>query len=143
MAKQSFLTGAGKPVNREEFFTLPRIEFLLDEINAVRDGDLSKLVTNKRVALGDRFSMTAPDNRMIGDGIRKGDLVVVQRSGRFQEGDLVAAQLGERLFIRRYFRAASRIRLECANPTPQSMIIDAKTPGFTMLGKVVQIIREL
>ena len=129
--------------NREAFLRLPRVEFLLEQLDRRLKGGVGKMVTNPQMELTDRFSMTVPDNRMADVGICKGDYVVIQRRKKYLEGDVLAVRLGERVFIRRYFRSANRIRLECGTPDRQTMILDTDTPGFSILGNVVQVIREL
>ncbi len=128
--------------SREEFFNLPRIEFIIDSIDKSEFGNIDKMVTNERLEISDRFSMAIPDNRMADAGIHKGDYAIVQRKNRYFEGDIIVAKLGERVFIRRYFRSKNRIRLECNTPDRQSMILDQYTPGFIILGTVIQVIRE-
>ena len=129
--------------NREAFLRLPRVEFLLEQLDRRLKGGVGKMVTNPQMELTDRFSMAVPDNRMADVGICKGDYVVIQRRKKYLEGDVLAVRLGERVFIRRYFRSANRIRLECGTPDRQTMILDTDTPGFSILGNVVQVIREL
>lgn len=128
---------------REEFFRLPRVEFLLQEASPAEGGEIGKLVMNERLEMADRFSMEVPDSRMADAGICKGDYVVIQRRKNYRPGDLLAVKLGEKAFIRRYFPTANRIRLECATPDRQTMILDMDTPGFVILGCVVQVIREI
>lgn len=128
---------------REEFFRLPRVEFLLQETNPAEAGEIGKMVMNERLEIADRFSMEVPDSRMADAGICKGDYVVIQRRRNYRPGDLLAVKLGEKVFIRRYFPTANRIRLECATPDRQTMILDMDTPGFAILGCVVQVIREI
>ena len=135
--------GFSELLNREEFLRLPRIEFLLNDIDAHLKNDLGKIVTNHSFESVDRFSMTVPDGRMADAGLCKGDHVIVQKKQHYDDGNVLAVKLGERIFIRRYFRSANRIRLECNTPDRQSMILDKKTPGFSILGNVIQVIREI
>ena len=125
----------------EAFYSLPRGEFLLAGATEQVD-DLSKLVINRSVQADDRFTLEIPDNRMADAGIDKGDYAVVKQQGGYHDGDIIAARLGERVFVRRFFTAAQRIRLECTTPNRQSMILDLDTPGFSILGCVVQVIKE-
>ena len=123
----------------EEFFRLPRMEDLLAE----HRGDLGARVVNNRIQSTERFSMAVGDNHMSRVGLSKGDNVVVQRQAQYDDGDIVAVRLGEKTTIRRYFRVLQRIRLETADPDAGTTIVDFTTPGFAILGKVVQVIRVL
>lgn len=146
MAKEGPRKGADDftdAIASEEFFKLPRAEFIVENIKDLAAGEIGKLVVNKRIELADRFCIEVTDNRMSAAGMRQGDHVIVERTPGYHDGDIVVVQLGERVFIRRYYRASRRIRLESQTPERQSMIIDAKTPGFRILGCVVQVIREI
>lgn len=136
------MEGFGGGVDREEFFHLPRIEYLINRAEKDDLGEIDKMVINNRQKISDRFSMAIPDNRMAESGICKGDYIVVQKQARYADGDVIVAKLGDRIFIRKYFGVKNRIRLECNTPDRQSMILDHNTPGFSILGCVVQIIRE-
>jgi SOS-response transcriptional repressor LexA len=128
---------------KEEFFRLPRVEFLFNEADKIPQKGIESMVVNERLEMSDRFSMEVPDNRMADAGICKGDHVVIQKLKAYKSGDVLAVKLGDRAFIRRYFPTANRIRLECGSPQQQTMILDVDTPGFTILGCVVQVIREI
>ncbi|RMF57142.1 MAG: hypothetical protein D6748_11870 [Calditrichaeota bacterium] len=101
------------------------------------------MIINPRQLCTDRFSLQVEDNRMRDDGICKGDYVVIQKQNHYHDGEIVAAQIGNRILIRRYFEKSSSVRLECPPPSKQTLIIDKSTPGFTILGSVVQVIREI
>ena len=129
-------------ISHEEFFSLPRIEFIIDRLDKAELANFDKMVINEKLEISDRFSMEIPDNRMADAGICKGDYAIVQRKHKYSDGDIIVANLGERVFIRRYFRSKNRIRLECNTPDRQSMILDQNTPGFFILGVVIQVIRK-
>jgi len=135
--------GFGDQSSREEFFRLPRVEFLIEKAKKNPPGELENMVLNHRLEIPDRFSMEVPDNRMAESGIRKGDFVVIQKQNNYKAGDILAVALGEQAFIRRYFPTINRIRLEGGSPEQQTMILDMDTPGFSILGCVIQVIREL
>ncbi|RMH87934.1 MAG: hypothetical protein D6681_14850 [Calditrichaeota bacterium] len=127
----------------EDFFELPRIEFLLNELQENPPKDITAMVQNERSHLPDRFSMVVEDNRMAPMGICQGDYVVIQQLPRYQDGDIVAARIGNQVLIRRYYHRGGRIRLEAPPIGHQTMIIDPTAPGFAILGKVIQVVREL
>jgi len=63
--------------DREEFFRLPRLEFLINEAKPETAKGIGKMVMNHKLEIPDRFSMEVPDNRMAEAGIRQGDFVIV------------------------------------------------------------------
>lgn len=126
----------------EEFFRLPRLEDLLAE-HGTRKGRVDGMVINDLLQSTDRFSMAVGDDRMAGAGIRSGDHVVVSREATPRDGDIIAVQIGERRLVRRYFNASRRIRLETAEADAPVMIVDERTPGVTILGRVVQVYHPL
>lgn len=129
--------------SKEEFFRLPRVEFLINEADKSSRKGIERMVVNERLEISDRFSMEVPDNRMADAGICRGDFVVIQKHKSYKAGDMLAVKLGDKAFIRRYFPGTNRIRLECGSPREQTMILDIDTPGFFILGCVVQVIREI
>lgn len=129
--------------NREEFFRLPRLEFLINEAKPDSAKGIGKMVMNQKLEIPDRFSMEVPDNRMAEAGIRQGDFVIIQKQRSYKAGDVLAVRLGDKAFVRRYFPSTSRIRLECGTPEEHTMILDMDTPGFSILGCVLQVIREI
>ena len=128
---------------QEEFFTIPRAEYLLQGQDDIRPLDLKSIIINERKSYADRFSLVVPDNRMANSGICKGDTVIVHNTGQYHDNDVVAVKIGEKVLIRRYYSTDNRIRLEHNTPSRQTMILDRKTPGFAILGHVIQVIREL
>lgn len=128
-------------VQSEEFLQLPRVEFLIDQADGT-PGDLAKHIVNRLESL-ERFSMQVPDNTMKGAGLCKGDSAVVASRETINDGDVVAVTLGEKVLIRRYSNSHNRIRLESTAEPDRILIVDPETPGFTVLGKVIQVIREI
>lgn len=85
------------------------------------------------------FVLQVRGESMIDDGICDGDYVVVEQQEQADNGDIVVALLDNGLAtLKRYFREATRIRLEPANR--QMSPIFAK--NVTVQGKVVGIIRR-
>ena len=131
------------PKQAGEFFVrLPRGELLCHRVQQHSGGSLGDFVRNEALMLSERLSLPVTEAAMTGAGIHPGDYVVVEK-GKFAEGDILAVRLGEAVLIRRYFRAANRIRLECEPPTQPTIIVEADTPGFVILGRVIQTIREM
>jgi len=79
---------------------------------------------------GDHFVLRVRGESMIGEGIHDGDLVLVKKSDRVRDGELVIASIDGEATIKRFFRHdGGRIRLQPANPemkariVPQSMLV--------------------
>lgn len=132
---------AKKTTRSEEFLMLPRVEFLLNQMeNPARD--LAAHITNKLESV-ERFSLEVPDNSMAAAGLCRGDLAIIDAKQKPENDDIVAVTLGERVLIRRFASSHNRIRLENTAEPDRILIVDPDTPGFTLLGKVVQVIREI
>ncbi len=106
------------------------------------DYDLGDLVTNHRKNHNNSVTLQVLDNAMEKSGILKGDFLTVDLSSRPHDGDIAVVKLGERFFIRKFFRQDQRIRLETATPSPSTLIIETNTPGFEVIGKVQSISRQ-
>ena len=88
----------------------------------------------------DAFFMRIKGDSMIGRGIMNGDYVMVSPSTPPQDGDVVAARLGDEATVKTLRRQDGRLLLEPANPTERE--IDVR-PGddFAVLGVVSGIFR--
>lgn len=145
-AKPNSRTTDGEPASLpagEEFFRLPRAEFLVEEIQQDPGRHIGDLVNNSPHRLSHRFTMKAADNGMQGADIRAGDHLVVEKKNRYAEGTILAIRLGTRQLVRRYFHTGGRIHLQCDPPSKQIIIVEEHTPDFKILGQVIQIIREI
>ncbi len=125
-----------------QFVQLPKGEFLLEAVRQDPRRSLGEFVQNRPLHLPERLTLQVDDNSMAGADIHAGDFVVVE-AGKFVEGDILAVQLGEKIVIRRYFKTARRIRLESVPPGRETIIIEANTPGVRILGRVVQVVKEI
>ena len=76
---------------------------------------------------------------MIDDGILSGDYVVVKEQKEAKNGDIVVAVLRNGFAtLKRYYREASRIRLQPANSTMAPMYVT----DVEIKGRVVAVIRQ-
>ncbi len=129
--------------SNEEFFRVPRAEYLMEEMEEIRSRHLGDLVTNPTIQVSGRFTLKVNDDSMNGADIRGGDFVVVEEHEGYPEGCILAVQLGNRQLVRRYSRTGGRIKLQCDPPSRQILIVEDHTPDFRILGQVVQVIREI
>lgn len=90
--------------------------------------------TKKRV-----FVLQVRGDSMIEDKILDGDHVVVEQSEEARNGDIVVALLDNGMAtLKRYFKEATRIRLQPANATMQPIFVK----NVRIQGKVVGLIRR-
>ena len=89
----------------------------------------------------DVFALKVDGDSMIGRGIHDGDYVVVQPSTPAQEGDVVAARLGEEATIKTLTRRGASIVLQPANPSERELEVGPQD-DFAVLGVVCGIFRS-
>jgi SOS-response transcriptional repressor LexA len=127
----------------EEFFQLPRAEFLAEEIQESHRRQIGDFVVNPSVQFYDRFTKKIEDDSMKGADIREGDFVVIEVQKDYPDGCILAVQLGNKQLVRRYRRVSGRIQLQCDPPAKQIIIVEDSTPEFYIIGQIVQVIREI
>lgn len=128
----------------EEFFRLPKAEFIIERHKGDRHPlQIGSLVKNESMSIPDRLSLEVKESAMEKSGIQKGDHIVVERNEEYYEGEILAVKLDERILVRRLYNSKGRLRLEGDAPNMQTIIVENKTPGFSILGRVVQVIKEL
>lgn len=94
------------------------------------------LISSKKAA----FVLQVKGESMIDDGIHDGDWVVVEQQEEAKNGDTVVAILENGFAtLKRYYREASRIRLEPANPKMSPIF----TTKVRIQGRVVGLIRKI
>lgn len=78
--------------------------------------DLSELLPRGK----DVYALRVAGDSMIGDSIRDGDIVLVERREHAHDGEIVVAVLpGEETTLKRLYHEGNRIRLQPANPRLQ------------------------
>jgi len=88
---------------------------------------------------GESFMLKIRGESMIEDGIFNGDLIVVRRQGSAENGETVVAMIDGEATCKRFYKEASRIRLQPANSTMEPIYADSPE----IVGKVVGVIRKL
>ena len=97
-----------------------------------------QLIRNKPAT----FFMRVSGNSMINAGIFDGDIVVVDRSLKPQNGKIVIAVIDGEMLIRRYERTLNKLRL--VPETPKLAAIDvSEFSDFKIWGVVAHVIRSL
>lgn len=93
------------------------------------------LITGKKRA----FVLQVRGDSMIGEGIFDGDYVVIEQQEDAQNGEIVVALLDNGMAtLKRYFKEATRIRLEPANQQMAPIF----TKSVRIQGRVVGLIRK-
>lgn len=97
-----------------------------------------QLIRNKPAT----FFMRVSGNSMINAGIFDGDIVIVDRSIKPQNGKIVIAVIDGEMLIRRYERTLNKLRL--VPETPKLATIDvSEFSDFKIWGVVAHVIRSL
>ena len=97
-----------------------------------------QLIRNKPAT----FFMRVSGSSMINAGIFDGDIVIVDRSIKPQNGKIVIAVIDGEMLIRRYERTLNKLRL--VPETPKLAIIDvSEFSDFKIWGVVAHVIRRL
>jgi len=128
----------------EEFFRVPKAEFIIERHKGnLLPLQIGSLVKNDSMSIPDRLSIEVKESGMAKSGIQKGDHVVVEKNEEYYEGEILAIKLDERILLRRLYNTKGRLRLESDSPNLPTIIVENRTPGFSILGRVVQVIKEL
>lgn len=151
---------------RRDRYTSRGIELLKEADEVVSSGRLREVYWVGRVAAGtpvwaeeniegsfliDRefvpgeevFSLKVQGDSMIDAGIFDGDYVLVKKQPNADPGDMVVAQIGDEATVKKFFPEKRRIRLEPANPNYGPIIVEKSTPGFSIAGKVIGLLRRM
>jgi repressor LexA len=70
---------------------------------------------------GERYALQVRGDSMIEDGIRDGDLILVRRSARAENGQTVVAVVDGEATLKRFFRRGAQVELRPANAAHSSM----------------------
>jgi repressor LexA len=151
---------------RRDRYTSRGIELLKEADEMVSSGRLREVFWVGRVAAGtpvwaeeniegsfliDRefvpgeevFSLRVQGDSMIDAGIFDGDYVLVKKQPHADPGDMVVAQIGDEATVKKFFPERRRVRLEPANTNYGPIIVEKSTPGFSIAGKVIGLLRRM
>jgi repressor LexA len=121
---------------------LPVLGFIAcgEPIEPYTDPNATLAVNSSLIRPGDKsFVLQAKGDSMIDDGILNGDYVVVKEQRSAYDGDIVVAVLKNGFAtLKRFYKEATRIRLQPANSTMSPIYVT----DVEIRGKVVAIIRQ-
>jgi len=127
--------------SRDEQVELPVLGFIAcgAPLEPYTDPNATLIVNSALASKGKSFVLQAKGDSMINDGILSGDYVVVKEQKEAKNGDIVVAVLRNGFAtLKRYYREASRIRLQPANSTMAPMYVT----DVEIKGRVVAVIRQ-
>jgi repressor LexA len=88
------------------------------------------------------FALRVNGDSMKNAGIHHGDLLFCRQQKVAERGQIVVALIGEETTVKYYYPEAGRVRLEPANEAFGPIIVDAAMPDFSVLGRVIGIMRK-
>ena len=84
------------------------------------------------------FALHVRGSSMINAGIVDGDLAIIKQQTTAEDGDIVVAIIDDSVTLKRFFKEATRIRLQAENPEFNPIY----SQDVKVLGKLSHIIRE-
>jgi repressor LexA len=85
------------------------------------------------------FMLKVRGDSMINAGILDGDYIMVKQQNTANNGDIVAALIGEEATVKTFYKEKGHIRLQPANPSYDPIIVE---DDLTILGKVIGLFRQ-
>ncbi|MBM3314675.1 transcriptional repressor LexA [candidate division WOR-3 bacterium] len=90
----------------------------------------------------DCFLLRVQGQSMAGAGIFDNDLVVVRPRETAENGEIVAALIGDEATVKRFSRRNGSVVLSPENPDFQPIVLDSSQPDFRIIGVVVGLLRN-
>jgi len=90
----------------------------------------------------DGFALRVRGESMVEAGIMDRDIVLARPNLPLKAGDIVVAIIGDEATVKHYYPERKRVRLEPANPHFDTIVVEHKSPGFHIAGKVVGLYRR-
>jgi repressor LexA len=86
------------------------------------------------------FALRVRGDSMIGAGIMDGDTAVIEQTETAQNGEIAVVQVNENTTLKRFYREASRIRLQSENDAYGPIYGDPE--NTRVLGRLIHILRS-
>ncbi len=93
-----------------------------------------------RGGVGACFLLRVQGESMTGAHILPGDLVIIQPQPSAENGEIVAARIGEEATVKRFSRHGNRVELQAQNPNYAPIPL-RKADNAAIIGKVVGLLR--
>ncbi len=89
-----------------------------------------------------RFLLRVRGDSMTGDGIRDGDLVVVDPVPAARDGEVVVALVDGEATVKRLRRRGGAVELEASNPDYPTLRVGKREAELRLAGRVVSLMRD-
>jgi len=89
------------------------------------------------------FALTVSGESMAGREIHDGDIIVVQTDVKAKHGDVVVALIGEEATVKTFHKENKHIVLKAENQDYEDIDPTITSEEFSILGKVVEVRRQL
>lgn len=89
---------------------------------------------------GENFVLKVRGESMIDDGVYDGDLVIINRRSRADNGEMVVAMVNGEVTLKRFYSEGARVRLQPANEMMAPIF--ANSEDVTVQGVVVGLMRR-
>jgi repressor LexA len=89
---------------------------------------------------GNYFALKVQGDSMVGAGIMDGDTAVIEQTETAQNGEIVVVQVEESTTLKRFYREATRIRLQPENAEYKP--IYSSPENIRILGRLIHIFRS-
>jgi repressor LexA len=104
-----------------------------------------------RSRASDLFALRVRGDSMNGAAILDGDIVIVRRQAKAENGEIVVAQVDGEATVKRLRIRRGRVELHPENPDFEPIVLDSPShgaeaelaPNFVLLGKVIEVRRYL
>lgn len=85
------------------------------------------------------FALRVRGDSMIGDAIRDGDIIIVRSQPSAENGEIVAALIGDEATVKRLDKSSRPARLLPSNPSYEPIVLSGE--DVRILGKVMGLVR--
>ena len=89
---------------------------------------------------GEHFALRVQGNSMVEDGIHDGDLIIVRRQARADNGQTVVAMIDGEATVKRFYHRGQTVELRPANAQLKPVTLNANS--VTLQGVVVGLLRK-
>lgn len=97
-------------------------------------------VPNSLLRGGNNFALRVRGDSMIDEGIREGDIVIINKQPHAENGETVIAQIGGEATVKKFYQKGNEIELRPANSKMES--IRVPSDEVEVIGVVVGLLRH-
>jgi repressor LexA len=97
-------------------------------------------VPESLLAGGNNFALQVQGESMIDEGIRDGDVLIIRKQDRADNGQTVVAQIEGEATIKKFYQRDGRVELRPANEELKPLVVPAEK--VEIIGVVVGLVRH-